>query len=504
MSLDTSGALLEGIRVSTGNNQFTFPPRTYVADQTALNNSESLGRAEYMLFVAGQAVGQKGIEIADPNLSILWCRNNGLVTRFDYDMFSRRWNTLPGGPPFNIGKFGNSPILTAPLPDQTVSLTEAPYFIFIGIPHQTVFTVQVVESNADFTDPPAGTVQIAISTGNLNFGSADLANASYKGQPVYVSQQAFFSRSASKGIFGNLPLSPAESYTLYLNPVPGAGQIPRIKILYEPYLTPISYATEASMIVPPAGSVAWAQDTGRVLFASDDITANPGAAAHYDGVTLGQLFFSRTLIGPILGLSTFYPNPIGINSLFINAQLDSSRYIFFAEPSNSPRYYFLVVLGDSSQNSLSSPSKGQVLIDVSNGNIYISQDDAQALNGSFFSFIDGVLTMERGVAVQFYRSGVNGSGPEQTPDFTENYLVNNQVIQSGLTAAPFVMLPTVPIQDSQLAFTVQQATGGGTFTGPLVKSTDPTQQALGYALDLDNKQVKFTNRKTITQTLDVP
>jgi hypothetical protein len=502
MSLDTSGCLLEGIRVATGNSPFTFPPRTYVTDQTALDNSESLGRAEYMLFVAGQTAGTKGIEIADPNLSILWCRNNATVTRFDYDMFSRRWNTLPGGPPFNIGTFGNSPALVAPIPDQTVSPAEAPYYIFIGIPRQTVFTVQIVESNADFTNPPAGTVQIALSTGNLNFGTVDLANASYKGQSVYVSQQAFFPRSQSKGIIGQLPLSGAESYFLYLNPIPGTGQTPRIRIRYEPYLTPIPYATEASMIAPPAGSVAWAQDTGRVLFAAADIVANPGTNVYYDGVTLGKLTFTRTLVGIINGTSTFYPNPIGVNSLFANTSLDSSRYIFFAEPVNAPRYYFTVVLGNSSQGGLSGPSQGQILIDVSNGNICINQTDAQNLNGLVLWFIDGVLNMERGVAVQFYRSGVNGGGPEQTPDFTDLYLVQNQVIQAGMTASPFVMLPTIPLQDSQLAFAVQQATGGGTFTGPLVDATDPTQQALGYALDLDNKQVKFTIRKTITQTLE--
>src|SRR5271157_1457699 len=120
MALDISGCLLENTRTSNGNNPFTFPARVITEDQTALDNSESLGRAEYMLFAAGQGSGQQGIEIADPNLSFFWCRNNATVTRFDFDMFSRRWNTLPGGPPFNIGIFGNTPRLVAPIPDQTI------------------------------------------------------------------------------------------------------------------------------------------------------------------------------------------------------------------------------------------------------------------------------------------------------------------------------------------------------------------------------------------------
>jgi len=161
--LDTSGMLLEGVRIATGNNPLTFPPRSLIVNETVFDDSQPLGRAEYMFYVAGQASGTTGIEIADPNFSLFWSRNNASIVRFDYDIFSRRWNTLPGGPPLSIGTFGNSPRIAAPLPDQTVTVTESPYYIYIGLPRQTVFTVQVVESDSDFGSPPAGTVQISIA-----------------------------------------------------------------------------------------------------------------------------------------------------------------------------------------------------------------------------------------------------------------------------------------------------------------------------------------------------
>jgi hypothetical protein len=501
--LDTSGGLLEGIRLANGNNAYTFPPRTVISDQTALDNAANTsGRAEYMLFATGQVAGAIGIEIADPTLSFFWCRNNSTVTRFDYDMYRRRWNTLPGGPPLAIGVITNTaPLLMAPIPDPIVSQAEAPYQVFLGIPRQVTFTYEVVESDADFsTNLPAGKIQISLSTGDVNFSNSDVTNPSYIGQTVYVSQQAFNPRSKSKGIFGTLPLSSSENYLIYLNPIPGQNQTPRIRISYQNYLIPISYPTEASLVTPPTGSVAWSQDTGRTLFSPADITANPAINVYYDGVTLGQIGFTRTIVNPIVGKTSFYPTPIGNNPLFANVLLDPFGYIFFVDPF-SPRYYFTVIIQDSTLGSLSGPSAGQILIDVATGNIYINQSDAILFNGNNLVYINATLQMESGVGVQFYRSGVNGGGFEQADDFYENYTVVNQVIADGLTSAPFVMLPTVPIQDSTLAFNILQSVAGGFFVGSLVDSSDPTQQAYGYSLNLDQKQVGFTQRTIISQTL---
>ena len=82
MSFSMSGFVLEGVRVSSGNNKFTYPPRSVVSDADAFNSST--GRSDYMVFVSGQS-NTNGIDIGDPNLLLLWTRNNGSVVRFDYD-----------------------------------------------------------------------------------------------------------------------------------------------------------------------------------------------------------------------------------------------------------------------------------------------------------------------------------------------------------------------------------------------------------------------------------
>jgi len=238
-----------------------------------------------------------------------------------------------------------------------------------------------------------------------------------------------------------------------------------------------------------------------VLFAPADISANLQSNVYYDGVVLGQLTFISTPLAIISGLTTFYPNPIATDGLFQNPNIDPLRYVFFATPLATPRYYFTVVLGNSSINSLNGPSQGQVLLDVATGSVYLNQTDAKNLAGLQLVFLDSVLTVERGVAIQLYRSGANSSGVEQTPDFTEKYLVTDQVIQSGIGGSPFVTLPTVPIVDSTLAFSVEPNTSGGTFVGALRDNTNPAFQAVGYILNLDTKQVSFSSRKTVTQIL---
>ena len=87
-------------------------------------------------------------------------------------------------------------------------------------------------------------------------------------------------------------------------------------------------------------------------------------------------------------------------------------------------------------------------------------------------------------------------------DFTVLYGVENQVIQSPNISSPFVILPTIPVIDSDLKFNVSQVTGSvGSFVGELVDGTDPSQSGYAYLLDFDNLSVNFAERKTSTRLL---
>jgi len=495
MSLNISGGLLEGVRVATGNNPFTYPARSVIVDQGQLDSVQQ--PSEYMVFVGGQTPSASGMDIGSPDLRLSWSKNQGTVTRFDFDAFARRWNTTPGSSPDLVGKFGNSPRLIVPVPDPSVPYSDAPYQLYVGYPTRlATFTVSIVESAVDFGSPPAGTAELTLDKGELNFGPADLANLSLVGGTVYFTRQGFFDRSKSKGVIGNLPDSSSVSYKLLLNPILGSVQTPRVRIGYRKYLTPVPYATETSIVPPASGSFAFSYDTGRVVFAPADVDAFATESVYYDGVVVGSSGLTRSLVGP---MTSFYPVPCGSFAGFMSPS-DQTRYVLLVEPPSGPRYYLQISFFKLSDGFPSSPNSGTALVESVTGLVYVSQDDFLVFPTSQVYVIDTYLQMESGVSVQLYRSAVNTSGFEQEPDFVEVYSVQGQVVQDGLSS-PFVILPTIPIVDSPLSYSVTPAPGGGTFTGELVDGADPTKPGTGYLLELDSKQVKFSDRRTMSVTL---
>lgn len=501
MALDTSGFLLEGVRLATANNPFTFPPRTLITDSGALNARS--GRAEYCLFVHGQASGRTGVDVADPELRFRWVRNNGRTSRFDFDAFSRRWASMPGGPPEALGKLSNFPRLIAAAPDSAAP--ESPYSLYVGSPvRRRSFSLVEVATSASFGSPASGIVEVSKDKGELNFGPADLADALVAGQTVYFTRQGFFDRIKTKGRIGVLPESSATGYHLFLNPIPGSGQTPLIRIGYGPYLSVATVSTEAGLSTLPAtGTCKVSLDTGRLIFSASDLSTGLGEAIYYDGIYMGELQFVRGTVGPIVPSSSsgVVPALVGL--------ADSSRFAFYFEPvgapAGTPRYYLQVELQNSSQAALTTPNTGTVVVDVATGDVYGSSGDAIIAGSAFLKYVDCLLYVEGGVSIQLYRSGVNGVGYPTSPDFVESYAVSGQVLDDSLKKSPFVMLMVTPIVDSSLRVEIDQGPGGGgTFTGELADASDPLRPGLGYLLDLDSRQLKLSDRKTSTVVLPKP
>jgi hypothetical protein len=492
MPLNVDGGLLEGIRTGSGNNPSGYPPRTVVMSQPSLDAVTQ--PAEYVLLASGQAPGSQGLDIGSPSLSFLWSKNQGSVVRFDYDGYARRWSPLPGSSPDVAGTFGNSPRLKVPVPDPSVPFASAPYSVYIGYPSRFVtFTVSVVPTSSSFSNPPAGTVEISADAGELNFGSADLSNVTYSGSQVFFTRQSFFDRAKSTGAFGSLPGSSSPGSKLLINPIPGAGQSPRVRIGYGPYLTPVPYATEASMASPPPGSFSFSRDTGAVLFSQADSASNPGERVYYDGVLLGSVSLTRSTLGP------FAAHPASCGTIPAFSGSDPTRYVLLGQ-SGSSRYYLTVSFFDPADGFPSAPSPGVALVNSVSGAVFLSPRDSAAFLGRVVVSVDTYAHMESGVGVQVYRSPSNGPGVESVPDFVEFYTVEDQIVQDGIRS-PFVILPTIPVVDSSLSYSVVPAPGGGLFSGPLADGRSASSPGLGYLLDLDSRQVKFSHRKTSTVTL---
>jgi hypothetical protein len=480
MTLDTSGVLLEGTRYSVGNNTYTFPPNNAV--QSALSVTE---RSEYVVLAESLDSSKGQLEIADPDLIFYWTRNEPGVTRFDYDSFSNRWLPLPGSPPRVVGSLSNDERLTIPVPD-SARVASSPYVLYIDGSPRYVFLLSFIGSNP-FSDPSvlgSGVVEVN-SSGQLNFSAADAII--HKDAPVLFTGQIFFPRLQSKGNIGVLPEISTADYRLFMNPLPAAEQIPRIRIGHGGYLTPEAVALE-SLLTPPTtqGVFRWSVDTGRVMFCVADVAASLSKTVYYDGVFLGSIQLQRQALTVTVG----WPY-VSFNLLAAVGVVDPARFVVFAEKSGQPRTYF-TAQGLLTVASTSAPTPGRFYVNVATGDFYLSGADVSTYAGWNWHCIDAfVPASPSGVYLQFYRSGVNGPGPAAKPDFVVTYGAD-QVLTDSISPASFSMLPTVPVDNANLQISVEMNTG--TFVGNLVDSSDLTKPGFGHFIDFDAKQLKFTDR----------
>lgn len=479
-----------------GDNPFAMAPRSLVSDPSAFQAVSV--RAEYCILASSTDPSKGSLEIADPELRFSWTRNQASVVRFDYDGFSQRWIPRPGGPPDRLGALSNDDRVVAPVPDQSVA--DAPFALYVGSPvRQVTFSVQLVGDESGFSPPssvPAGTVQLSRTDGTLNFSSADVAQ--YGGQTVLCQRQSFFDRTKSSGSVGSLPLSDSVDYFLFLNPRPASGQFPLVRLGYGRHLAPIQVPGESSLGSPAPGTFTWALDTGRIRFASSDVAAAAGLPAYYDGVVHGTLQLARFPIG---APAAPYPVPAFTVPSFSGLS-DSQRFVLFAEKSGQQRRYLKISLSDGLP--LRSPKAGTAVVNVQSGAVYLSLSDILKLSSWSFSYVDSVVSVDSGTALQFYRSAVNGSGQSRAPDFRVLYEVENQAVARGLTGSPVIQLPTIPVVDQTLSYKVVRGSGSsGTFVGTLSDGTLASSTGLGYILDLDAKQLSFSARRDSSVVLAV-
>ena len=488
MSIDLSGYVLECPRYSGGNNIFTFPINNLITDPVTFG-SYSGGRAEYLIITGSLDSSVYQLEIADPNLIFYWTKNTTGVQRFDYDSFFRRWMPLSGIAPVIVGPISNDSRLTVQLPDQTI--TDSTYSLFIDGASRISFVLKFIGDN-QFSDPStlkSLTVEIN-NSGNLNFSAMDLAI--YANKIISYTGQSFPSRPQFVTSIGSLPEIQPSDYRIFLNPRPVSGQLPRIKIGYRSYLNVEEVASESNLSPPADGTVVWSLDTGRLCFSVNDVVNFAGENVYYDGVTIGSFQLLRL---PLSVIPAWLPEPAF--NVPVDVMGNDMQLLVFAEKPGYSRVYFGALFVDGMNANMHQPKSLCFWADITTGNCYLNKQDALKYGKGDWTwyYINTIVNLDpAGVSVQLFRSGANGPGIEVQPDFTVSYNVSQQILNGNLSAYPFVTLPTLPILDDNLTYSIQQ--GNGTFVGSLVNGTDSTQTGFGYFIDFGLKQLKFTNRQS--------
>lgn len=495
MTVNFTYRLLEGVRSADSNNPLTFPARSIISDSTTFQVPQN--RADYLVWVDG-VVGT--LDIGDPALRFAWSKNLPGFSRFDWDGFSGRWNTMPGSGEEVIGVLDPTKTIHVPVPTNYPS-PDAPYGLYMGSPTRTVnFSIDLVPTTDDFTIPAAGAVQIAVSDGEVRFSPADIANPALIGQNVYIVRQSFFDRQSASGVLGTLPAVADAPYFFFLRPIPNGVQVPRIQIGNRAFFSPVTFAFESDLSVPTdPGVVHVALDTGRVLFAAVDVNSNLGKLVYYHGISCGSSPLTRLDLGSF-PTSQVAPSPFGFRPEFI-ALKDSARFVFFLEGDNGSRYYYTTEISDEVLPP-SYVAPGTVVIQSLLGRFYISNYEISTnFTGSLFA-VDTYVPIEEGIVLQVSRSGGSSTGFSEPSDFKRLYEVEEQVQSSNLQGSPLFLLTTLPQEDDSQVFAVRPSSGSsGTFSGILKKAEDPTALGYGYKIDYSEKSLLFTNRKSLNIVL---
>lgn len=477
MGLSIKGYVLEPPRVGQANSPFTFTPNDFKQDPVTFDGyytpgAENVSRTDYLMFVQSDG-------LLNNQATFGWTKNDGgsfteaLVRRFDYDAQAGSFKPLPGAAPEIIGQLGpdaNTTRLKVTAPIGV--LTEAPFRLSVGPGSGLTFTVALVATDGAFGSPAAGTAELSLATGNLNWAAADLVT--YEGQDVRWQRQSFFDFTASTGRLG------LASQDLYLNPIPGTGQFPLIRFGFGLTITPIEVPNEGAFSPdPPAGLVEWALTTGRLKFNSGDLAANTGKPVYYGGVlfTYGQ------------GI----PNPSGgvvTAPLPLVPVPEPGGDIIFSLPSG---YQFPTV---RRVTAFDAGTAGEVQVRT-DGAVAFSAADQATYGATPIKVTTPDLQLERGAALRFFRSPVNLNGLDPTvKDVAAIYAVEGAVWASPIVQVPFVFLPATPIEDPGYPLAVYVEQGTGSFTGILPDLNVPSPPVgLGYLLDYETRQLYYAQRK---------
>lgn len=469
MGLTFTGYVLEPPRVGQANSPFTFTPNVVIEDQGAFDAAypadESAPRTEYLVFPIGDG------DLADAFFA--WTKNE-VIPRFAYDGRNQRFWPMPGSAPTVLGTLAadaNTTRLQATAPI-TTNFGSYPIRLSLGTGSGTTMTVATVANDGAFGTPAAGTVELSLESGNLNWNASDITT--FLGQSVRFQQQVFFAYDASNGRLGTL------ADVLLLNPIPATGQFPLIRVGFGAFLTPIERANEGAFSADPTlGTVEWAATTGRLKFNAAFAAANADKVIYY----IGSCFSVSAQLVPI---------PLGtVNVPSLLSPLPSEQSDAYFRVPGVVQFEETLFVDTLSLFG----KKDRVEVRRSDGSVQFSIADRAAYGSQSVEAIVPDLPIERGMALRLFRTPVDpGATDPATKDISSLYTSTGATLASPIIGAPSIFLPSIPFETQPIVVEVTQGTG--TFTGTLPRLDVAGPPAgLGYVLDLEAGQFKFARRK---------
>lgn len=476
MVLSIKGYVLEGVRVGAANSPFTAMPdvlgEATPAFTQAYPSDESAPRTDYLVLLTSD-----GGTLVSSRFG--WTKNE-LIDRFAYASTAGAFKLLPGAAPTVVGLLStdsNTQRLKVRAP--TASVSQVPCRLTVG-GHS--IAVNPVAADTDLTTTPlptAGNARISLATGNIQWSGADLQ--AYAGQVVLWQQQQFFDPKESSGRLGEAPLDESEP-ALYLNPIPGTGQYPRLRFGFGRYLRVTEVATDTALTGNTEGTIQWSRATGKLKISTADASSNVGKPLYYDGVLLAlDLPLPRQSLGAIASPVSLTVLPDQAGDLIFTA---SGGYQF-------PKVQYTT-------QAFTSGTRGTVQVHSTSGAVGVSTADKQRFAGQTLTATYGDLPIERGISLRLFRTPANlDASRTDAKDVTGLYSVTGAVLADPIVASPQVLLPSIPVDDPAYPLTVRVLAGKGSYTSNNFPALDQTgaDAGLGYYIDFEAGSLYFAQRK---------
>jgi hypothetical protein len=502
---EISGYVLEPVRVGQANGTFTQMPDNYISDQAAFSAAypfdETAPRTDYLVMVMAEGVVNPGPQARYGLLEFarFGYTKNEVIDRFAYDAQAGAFKPLRGAAPIEVGVLSvdaNEKRLRVRPPVQG-DVAAAPYRLSVAGANQE-WSIALVPKDENFGSPAAGTVELSLETGNLNWNHPGTGGdlRAFAGRRVRFQQQQFFLPKDSTGRLGTVPSSILEP-ALMLNPLPGKnqGQVPLLRFGYGFYLDAVEVAafTETT-----PGTVQWLNTTGELRFDAEDVSTNAGAPVYYDGVLFAA---GLSLPSQDLGAITAPAQPLAHPEEIVGLPPIGVDLIFSVE-GVTPYYRFPSVTYRAAA-TFNAGKKGEVQVDPTTGQVCFSAADRTRYLGKTVKLYCGNLLIERGISVCFLRNPVNLDGALAIKDVAEIYSVKGATWADPIIASPQITLPSLPVQDPLYPMRVQVIQGQGTYVSDAFRDLDAPSPAdgLGYYVDFDSGTMVFAKRTQAEKVL---